>query len=109
MPPVAAILPVKRFGAAKQRLSGALGDDFRAALAAAMVADVLESLRLAQEVDLTIVVSGAIDEPPADGVVLIEDALDAGQSPAALAGMEHAAKHGHTQAILVPGDCPLLD
>jgi 2-phospho-L-lactate guanylyltransferase len=107
--PAAAILPVKRFEHAKQRLSGALGDDFRPGLAEAMVADVLDSLRLAREVELTIVVSGAIHQPPADGVVVVGDPLDQGQSPAAMGGMERAAGLGHTLAVLVPGDCPLLE
>ena len=38
------ILPVKRFGRAKQRLSGALASATGAGLAAAMVADVLDAL-----------------------------------------------------------------
>ena len=40
-----AILPVKSFGAAKQRLSGALGAGSREALAQAMFSDVLATLR----------------------------------------------------------------
>ena len=41
--PTAAILPVKRFSQAKQRLQPALGAGSRTALAAAMFADVLSS------------------------------------------------------------------
>jgi 2-phospho-L-lactate guanylyltransferase (CobY/MobA/RfbA family) len=40
-----AILPVKSFGAAKQRLAGRLGAGPRQALAQAMFSDVLASLR----------------------------------------------------------------
>lgn len=107
--PAAAILPVKRFGAAKQRLSSDLADGPRAALAQAMVADVLASLAEAREVGLTVVVSGAIDDAQREHVVVVADQLDSGQSPAALAGMERAAALGYELAVLVPGDCPLLD
>jgi 2-phospho-L-lactate guanylyltransferase len=107
--PAAAILPVKRFAAAKQRLSDDLPADVRVALAEAMVADVLDALSEAAEIGLTVVISGAIAEPPRDHVVVVADELDAGQSPAAVAGMERAAALGHEHAVLVPGDCPLLD
>jgi 2-phospho-L-lactate/phosphoenolpyruvate guanylyltransferase len=107
--PAAAILPVKRFDAAKQRLSGDLPPNMRAELAEAMVADVLAALSRAEEIALTVVVSGAVEEPAGEHVVVVTDALDAGQSPAALAGMERAAALGYESAVLVPGDCPLLD
>jgi len=107
--PAAAILPVKRFGAAKQRLSDDVPADFRAALAESMVGDVLDALSAATEIALTVVVSGAFDAPPGEHVVVVADQLDAGQSPAALAGMERAAALGYETAVLVPGDCPLLD
>lgn len=107
--PAAAILPVKRFDAAKQRLSGDLPANLRALLAEAMVADVLAALSQAEEIVLTVVVSGAVEEPDVEHVVVVTDALDAGQSPAALAGMERAAALGYEAAVLVPGDCPLLD
>jgi 2-phospho-L-lactate guanylyltransferase len=105
----AAILPVKHFGAAKQRLSGALPAEARAALAQATVADVLESLGAAREVDLTIIVSGAIEQAPGARTVVIPDPAEQGQSPATLAGMTHAARLGYDLAVLVPGDCPLLE
>ena len=41
----AAVLPVKSFGRAKQRLGAAVGQPDRAELAAAMVGDVLGALR----------------------------------------------------------------
>jgi 2-phospho-L-lactate guanylyltransferase len=107
--PAAAILPVKRFDAAKQRLSGDLPANLRTALAEAMVADVLESLSHAQEIGLTVVVSGAVEEPDGEHVVVVADQLDSGQSPAAMAGMERAAALGYELAVLVPGDCPLLE
>ncbi len=53
-----AVLPVKRFDAAKQRLAGGIDDERRRALAAAMVADVLEAIGAARTVERTILVSG---------------------------------------------------
>ena len=41
----AAVLPVKSFGRAKQRLDAAVGQPDRAELAAAMLGDVLAALR----------------------------------------------------------------
>ena len=54
----AAILPVKRFDQAKQRLGEALGAATRATLAAAMFADVLAQIQRAVSLDAIMVVSG---------------------------------------------------
>lgn len=108
----AAILPVKRFETAKQRLGEALGSTTRATLAAAMFADVLAQVSRAQCLDTMIVVSGepAVHKLTAEaGVTLIDDAADKGQSHAALAGLARAAAGGYERALLVPGDCPLVD
>jgi 2-phospho-L-lactate/phosphoenolpyruvate guanylyltransferase len=40
---------------------------------------------------------------------LIPDLIERGQSPAAQAGLARAAERGCGQALLVPGDCPLVD
>jgi 2-phospho-L-lactate guanylyltransferase len=107
-----AILPVKRFGAAKQRLSDALGTEARAALAEAMVRDVLLALARVDAIERTLVVTG---EPRAAalasflGAAVVADDLDAGQSPAAAAGIARAEELGARRALLVPGDCPALD
>src|SRR5918993_1553599 len=52
-----AILPVKSFGAAKQRLADGLGAGARQALAQAMVSDVLTSLRRTPGLDGIVVVT----------------------------------------------------
>ena len=52
-----AILPVKSFGAAKQRLAAALGAGSRQALAQAMFSDVLASLRRVPGLDSVVVVT----------------------------------------------------
>jgi len=53
-----AILPVKRFSAAKQRLAAGLGGEERRTLMAAMVADVLEAIGAARTIERTILVTG---------------------------------------------------
>lgn len=53
-----AILPVKRFAAAKQRLAAGLDDERREAVVEAMLGDVLEAIGEARSIERTIVVSG---------------------------------------------------
>ena len=53
----AAILPVKRFELAKQRLGATVADELRRRLAAAMVSDVLDALAATSAIELTIVVT----------------------------------------------------
>ena len=82
----AAILPVKRFEEAKQRLGATLGAGSRAALAAAMFADVLSALERSQMLQAIVVVSGereVTDIVAGRDVILIEDMNEKGQSNAA--------------------------
>jgi 2-phospho-L-lactate guanylyltransferase len=99
----AAILPVKSFGRAKQRLGAAFPD--RPRLAAAMLADVLDALRRVPGLDDLIVVSAENVE----GAHLVHDPEEAGQSAAALRGIAAAVARGAERVLLVPGDCPALD
>ncbi len=128
-----AILPVKSFSRAKHRLGEAFPD--RPALAAAMVADVLDALVAVPSLDGVIVVTA---EPIAAriatelGVQVVHDPAERGQSDAAARGVA-AALAGAGEAgdaavaggvapgrrvvvgapaervLLVPGDCPALD
>jgi 2-phospho-L-lactate guanylyltransferase len=110
--PTLAILPIKRFDAAKERLAEALSPGARRALAEAMVTDVLLALRRAQGVDGVVMVSA---EPAAQalgrgyGADVIDDTEQAGQSAAARIGLRHVMAAGAHRALLVPGDCPALD
>jgi 2-phospho-L-lactate/phosphoenolpyruvate guanylyltransferase len=107
-----AILPVKRFDAAKQRLSPGIEAERRRELAAAMVADVLEAIGAARTVSRTIVVSGdplAQELAAAAGAEVVPDPADAGHVEAALAGIARAEAEGEERVVLLPGDCPLLD
>ena len=107
-----AILPVKSFGAAKQRLAPALGAGFRQALAQAMFSDVLASLRHVPGLDsVAVVTSDRVAESAALGgrVQVLRDTEQAGQSAAARIGISFALEHGFERVALVPADTPLLD
>lgn len=108
-----AILPVKRFEAAKQRLSGAVAPPSRrAALARAMVADVLDALAACVAIERTIVVTAdARARALAHGhaATVLPDPREDGQSAAARLGIAHALAEGCERVVCVPGDCPALD
>jgi len=107
-----AVLPVKRLGAAKQRLAAGLDAERRRELAEAMVADVLEAIGAARAIDRLIVVSGdpiAQELAAAAGAEVVPDPEDAGHSEAALAGIARAEIEGAERVVLLAGDCPLLD
>lgn len=107
-----AILPIKSFGAAKQRLSGLLGGGSREALAQAMFSDVLASLRHVPDLDgVAVVTANRMAENAAlhTGVTLLTDPEEAGQSAAVQIGLRHASDNGFERALLVPGDTPLID
>jgi 2-phospho-L-lactate/phosphoenolpyruvate guanylyltransferase len=108
----AAILPVKRFPLAKQRLGESVADSLRADLARAMVGDVLSSLRECSAIDTTIVVTCESMVAAAaryTGAIVVEDSGEEGQSAAAALGLARAAQDGFERALCVPGDCPTLD
>lgn len=107
-----AVLPVKRFGSAKQRLAPGMGATHRAELAAAMLEDVLEAIGAARSIERTVVVSSeprAIERATAAGTELIPDPDEGGHSGAALAGIARARELGAECVVLLPIDCPLLD
>jgi 2-phospho-L-lactate guanylyltransferase len=107
-----AILPMKSFGAAKQRLSEKLAGGARQALAQAMFADVLTALRHVEGLDAIAVVTAdhtAESAAAASDALVLRDAEESGQSPAAAIGLEHALQAGFDRALLVAGDTPLLD
>jgi 2-phospho-L-lactate/phosphoenolpyruvate guanylyltransferase len=108
----AAVLPVKSFSRAKQRLGDAVGGSEREQLAAAMVGDVLSTLAATPEIDDVVVVTA---EPVAArageeaGATIVHDPDEAGQSAAAARGIDAALVRGAERVLLVPGDCPALD
>jgi 2-phospho-L-lactate guanylyltransferase len=103
----AVVLPVKSFAKAKQRLGDRFQGSERARLAAAMVQDVLAELSSVGLGPL-IVVSGEPHLADVDAVT-VHDEREEGQSPAAILGLARARELGCERALLVPGDCPLID
>jgi 2-phospho-L-lactate guanylyltransferase len=107
-----AILPVKSFNAAKQRLAGMLGAGSRQALAQAMFSDVLTTLRHVPGLDaVAVVTSDRVAESAALGerVQVLRDTEQTGQSAATLIGIRYAQAAGYERVLLVPGDTPLVD
>jgi len=112
VPSTLAILPVKSFDDAKQRLTDEVPSGIRRALAQAMCADVLLALRRSERVEEVVVVTGELDAgalASGHGIEVIDEPHTAGQSAAASRGLERAAERGFERALLVPGDCPALD
>jgi 2-phospho-L-lactate guanylyltransferase len=106
-----AVLPVKRFDAAKQRLAS-LDGERRRELAGAMVADVLEAIGKARAIERLIVVTGdplAQELASEANAEVVPDPEDAGHVEAAQAGIARAEVEGAERVVLLAGDCPLLD
>lgn len=107
-----AVLPVKRFDAAKQRLAGGVDEGRRRALAEAMLADVLEAIGAARAIERLIVVTGdpiAQELAAETGAEVVPDPEDVGHVEAAQAGIARAEAEGAERVVLLAGDCPLLD
>ena len=113
-----AIIPVKRFGAAKQRLLEDLDGPGRAALVRAMLADVLAAIAGSELIERVIVVTGerraeriALGgaRPAAQPLEVFREQHDIGHSEAATLGIVRAQALGASCVALLPGDCPLLD
>lgn len=105
-----AILPVKSFPRAKQRLSPGLPAAVRRQLAEAMLCDVLSALAETAVEDVIVVTA---DERPAGlarehGALVIAD-HEQGHNAAARLGVTEALRSGAERVLLVPGDCPALD
>lgn len=108
----AAVLPVKRFDLAKQRLGTGLDGPLRRRLAEAMVGDVLDALTRVNALARIIVVTDEADVLGAAqhaGAIVVGEGPKAGQSPAAARGVARARHEGMERVLLIPGDCPTLD
>jgi 2-phospho-L-lactate/phosphoenolpyruvate guanylyltransferase len=107
-----AVVPIKTLGNAKQRLAEALERGSRRSLVQAMFSDVLGALRRTQAIDaIAVVTDDVVAESLArgDGVAVLPDGRESGQSDAAEVGITYAREHGFDRVLLVPGDTPLLD
>src|SRR5271170_4600591 len=93
----AAILPVKRFARAKQRLGASVAERLRLELAEAMVADVLLALAQTDAIASTILVTGERSVAAAareQGAIVIEDDEERGQPAAVALGVARALAEG---------------
>ena len=105
-----AVIPVKRFGSAKQRLAGTLPAAARKELCRAMLGDVLEAVGESSEVERILVVTSEWDLPVVEAAWTgVPDLRRTTHSKAAARGIEHALAEGAECVALLPGDCPLLD
>ena len=103
---IAAVLPIKRFASAKQRLAL----DERADLMRDMASRVLAALR-DSSLDRVYVVTGDPDAARLareHGADVVDEGPLRGHSGAALLGVDAAVRGGATRVLLVAGDCPLL-
>jgi 2-phospho-L-lactate guanylyltransferase len=108
----AAVLPIKSFSRAKQRLGDAVGSVDRRELAAAMAADVLGALAAVPQIGEVVVVTAeplAARAAEAAGATVLDDPAETGQSAAAGRGIDAVVARGADRVLLVPGDCPVLD
>src|SRR5947199_4349641 len=109
--PTFAILPIKRFDRAKQRLRKGLAQAAVSELVQTMFEDVLSSLERTSELEQILVVTS---DPQAkliardhDATVIDDD--ERGHNTAAQRGIAHALGANAHRTLLVPRDCPLHD
>jgi 2-phospho-L-lactate/phosphoenolpyruvate guanylyltransferase len=105
-----ALIPVKRFGDAKQRLSGLLTNDERAYLARVMLEDVLRTLSQIEEFAGVLVVTDddSVQKVAQDaGADVIIDKSGAGLNGAIEAGQRALGRRSKAIVVL-PGDIPQL-
>jgi 2-phospho-L-lactate/phosphoenolpyruvate guanylyltransferase len=106
-----AILPIKNFAEAKQRLRDGLSPHDRRALVEAMFADALVALGRVAALERIVVISGdrvAQRIAGGYGASVVEDD-ERGHNAAAAQGVESVLEDGIERALLVPGDCPMLN
>jgi 2-phospho-L-lactate guanylyltransferase len=106
-----AIVPIKSLANAKQRLATTLAGGTRRMLVQVMFSDVLGALRRAQGIDAIAVVTDDVEAESlarGDGVVVLPDGREEGQSKATEIGIEYAREQGFERVLLVPGDTPMM-
>src|SRR6478672_7173071 len=105
---IRAIVPVKRFVAAKQRLRSVLSQYEREQLAEIMLCDVLAALRPLRRVEGVIVVTAdpaAVEIAHSFGACVVADRLEAGVNMAAMQGLQALQGNGGPVAV-VAADIP---
>lgn len=108
---ISALIPVKGFANAKQRLSSLLGEREREELAEAMFRDVLGQVVLARGLEFTFVVTGndlVSEIASALGVQVIREKEERGETEAVSYALSEMKRRGVEAALVVPGDIPLV-
>lgn len=107
---ICAVLPLKPFNDAKERLATGLDPSARRLLARTMATDVLAALPRCERIAEIVVVSA---EPSATQLAHVAAAVlpddRTGHSEAASIGVNWAIEHECDAVLLVPGDCPLIE
>ena len=106
---IGAVLPVKDFGHAKQRLAGFLGAVERRLLSEAMAEDVLETLSQVSELSEIIVVTRderACELAARHGARVLAEPVNDGQSAAVKRAAGALGRAGVESLLQVPGDVP---
>lgn len=108
---VAALMPVKGFANAKQRLSPLLGQAARELLAETMFRDVLRQVRLARGLAGTFVVTG--DDKVAAiassaGAEVVRENAENGETSAVDFARRELKQAGCEAVLIIPGDMPLV-
>jgi len=108
---IAALIPAKGFTNAKQRLSSLLSAAERAALAEAMLRDVLRAALAARGLEAVYVVTGddEVGKIAASlGAAVIMEQEEKGETAAATFALLDIKRRGLEAALVIPADIPLL-
>jgi 2-phospho-L-lactate guanylyltransferase len=109
---VAALIPVKGFANAKQRLAGILGARERALLAEVMFRDMLSQTRKVRAFDTVFVVTASPEVSriaAALGASVIAEPSEKGETEAVAFGLGVIKEKGIQAALVIPADIPLLN
>ena len=108
---VSALIPIKGFANAKQRLSALLSEPERALLAETMLRDVLRQTLLARGLASTFVVTGnerVREIASALGAQVIMEEKERGETEAVTFALAAMKRKGIQAALIIPADIPLL-
>ncbi len=108
---IGALIPVKGFHGAKQRLASRLSLPERSELMKAMVHDVLAEVIRAKGIHKTYVVTGSDEvarRVSALKVEVVREPNETGETDAVHFGLDVMKKAGMDAALVLPGDIPLL-
>jgi 2-phospho-L-lactate guanylyltransferase len=108
---IAALIPVKGFRNAKQRLAPLLGNGARELLAETMFRDVLQQVRTAHGLSGTFVVTSndrVASIAAAAGAEVLREQAENGETAAVDFARSEMKNAGWEAALILPGDLPLL-